>query len=377
MTGIFENLAITAGHKVKITTHAPGGVFVGDTRPGPLSHAYDPNVYGLIRSDKWDYVVIQDNQGFYSYGIGVFPPYSKVIEGHTQLRDSAVANNPCSKVLLFAGWCFKNGWPPDFNNGSDMNQRVYENYVFINNTLDEIVSPIGIAWNRIIKLLPTTDLWDTDEAHPSYAGSYLTAATIYSSIFRSSAEEVMYDGNLAAATARTMRKTAYETVIDSIAPSMLSKYTITLSINGNQLSADPGYKTYNWYEDNVLLGQTTTASYSPISGGHHYQVVATDAGDCTQRSATSYSHPLSVNNTSLQSDYISIQPNPATELVTISSSEMFAEVTISDIAGRIIYESAVPSYKCVVDISNWQKGVYMVQSKGNKGGTHSLKLLIQ
>lgn len=380
MPAIFDNLAKGAGHHVKIVSHAPGGVYVGDIRPGPLSHAYDPVVYNLIRSDKWDYLVIQDNQGFYSHGIGVFPPYSMVVEGHQALRDSAVANNPCTKVVLFAGWCFKNGWPPDFSNGSDMNQRVYVNYNFINKTLDEIVSPIGIAWNRMIKKQPATDLWDTDEAHPSYAGSYLTAATIYSTIFRSSAEKVNYKGNLDSATARLMRKTAFETVIDSLVPTFLAKHTVPLTMNGTQLSSATGYKKYDWYNDNVLMGSTATPSYSPVTTGHCYQVVVTGNDDCQQRSATSCSHPASIGGQDRKGNELNIYPNPATDAFYISLSEPSAiSVAIYNLTGSRVYtgKHEIPMGNiCKIQVPALSPGAYMVQVQ-TATGLYTARLAIE
>lgn len=371
MPAIFDNLAKGAGHHVKVVSHAPGGVYVGDTRPGPLSHAYDPFVYNLIRSDKWEYIVIQDNQGFYSYGVGVYPPYSMVVEGHRALRDSAVANNPCAKVVLFSGWCFKNGWPPDFSNGSDMNQRVYENYNFINKTLDEIVSPIGIAWNRMIKKQPATDLWATDEAHPSYAGSYVTAATIYSTIFRSSAEKVNYKGSLDSATARLMRKTAYETVMDSLVPTYLSKHTVQLNVNGSQLSSSAGFKKYDWYKDNVLLGSTTTPSYSPATGGQCYQVVVTGNDNCKQRSATVCNHTASVANTEAAEDVVRIYPNPATDAFYIKLQQPSPiAVNVYDLTGRRVYtkrhETPTGSV-CKIELPALSAGAYLVQVQTNDG----------
>lgn len=270
MPQIFGNMA-NKSYNIDITMHAPGGVFVGDTRQGTSAHAYNPAVFTAIRSKKWDYIVIQDNQAAFSNQVGSFPPVANVIVGHTRLRDSALASNPCTKIILFAGWCFKNGWqqsPPIFNTGSEMNERVYVNYKVLNNQINGIVSPIGIAWNRIIKKLPAVDLWAADEAHPSYAGSYLTAATIYSSIFAASPEEVMYDGSLDSATARTLRKVAYETVVDSIAPTSLAKYTVSLTYTGSMLSSSSGYAKYEWYKKSQLIGTTTTPKFSvvPVKG---------------------------------------------------------------------------------------------------------------
>ena len=73
LPSIFDDLASAAGKNVMIGSHAPGGIFVADTRQGNQAHAHNPFVYDLIRSEQWDYVVIQDNQGFYSWNYGQIP----------------------------------------------------------------------------------------------------------------------------------------------------------------------------------------------------------------------------------------------------------------------------------------------------------------
>lgn len=63
----------------------------------------NPVVYENIRSDKWDYVVLQDNQGRFVLDYAQFPSSSLVIQGHQQIRDSVLKNNPCAKMVWFEG----------------------------------------------------------------------------------------------------------------------------------------------------------------------------------------------------------------------------------------------------------------------------------
>src|SRR4051812_23526504 len=61
--GLVNGLATAAGLPLKFVMHAPGGISVGDTAQGTSAHMNNPLVYDLIRSDNWDYVSLQDNQG--------------------------------------------------------------------------------------------------------------------------------------------------------------------------------------------------------------------------------------------------------------------------------------------------------------------------
>jgi len=83
--------------------HAPGGISVGDTAQGTRAHINNPVLFALIRSQKWDFVVIQDNQRRFVQDSGVFSAKSKVVQGHLTIMDSVKANNDCAKIILFGG----------------------------------------------------------------------------------------------------------------------------------------------------------------------------------------------------------------------------------------------------------------------------------
>lgn len=376
MPDIFGHIANKDGYNIDISVYAPGGVYVGDTRQGTTAHAYNPHVFDIIRSKKWDYIVIQDNQGAYLGEVGQFPPVANVIVGHTRLRDSAIASNPCTQIILFSGWCFKNGWqqsPPYFNTGSEMNERVYLNYKALNDHINGIVSPIGIAWNRIIKKMPTVDLWDADEAHPSYAGSYLTAATLYSSIFAVDPEQVMYNGLLDSTTARTMREVAYETVIDSIAPTNLTNYTVSLSYTGNMLSASTGYVKYEWYKNNTLLGTTSTPDFSVVNAnGECYRVIATDANGCKFNSVEYCATTTSIKGNLHVQQSIDVYPNPNTGTFNVKLKESSTTVSVAlySFTGSLVYSKVFEGTKdntYINKLSNIPNGMYILKVQTERG----------
>ncbi len=375
LPGIFQQLANQGGHDVLVGSHAPGGIFVGDTRQGNAAHAYNPATYDLLRSEKWDYVVVQDNQGFYSYAVGVFPPYSKVVEGHSEIRDSMLVNNPCSKMLLFSGWCFKNGWPGEFPDGASMNQRVYENYVYINKSVNQIVCPISISWNRIIKALPNIDLWSADEAHPSYEGSYLAAATIYSSIFKESAEQVQFQGPIPPIEAQLMRKTAYEAVVDSAEPTNLD--TLPVAQPNRYLVPQTTCTNYDWYKDGVLVRSSPIPLMGPLPDDECYVVVGTLPNGCKIRSfkrCVKYD-PGGGGGTSVatvaRKQDLSIFPNPNTGSfgIRLAYPSPSVKVEVYSYTGSLVYarnyDASQEQYE--VHLSDVAPGMYLVKLQTPEG----------
>lgn len=375
LPSIFDDLASAAGKNVMVGSHAPGGIFVADTRQGNQAHAHNPFVYDLIRSEQWDYVVIQDNQGFYSWNYGQIPAVADAFSGHNMLRDSIRANNPCARVILFSGWCFKNGWqgsPPKFNTGSEMNQRVYENYCFLNNTVDEIVAPISISWNRIIKDLPKVDLWDADEAHPSYSGSYLAAATIYATIFRSSPESAAFSGMLDTADARHMRKTAYSVVIDSAKSTRLEKRSATLSYASGTFTTISGGQSYQWYRNNTLLPSAITDTLSVADTPGCYRVELVDNNGCAQLSlpycvTEPAAVPVIENGIA-----VNVYPNPASGLINIEVKNATDDIDVKlfNMQGVEVYSRSFSAGRQRLlenDISSVPAGVYILKvASGNQ-----------
>lgn len=58
-----------------------------------------------------------------------------------------------------------------------------------------------------------------------------------------------------------------------------------------------------------------------------------------------------------------IYPNPAKEVVTISTTEMMEQIIVYDMTGRVIYRrEGIESQECSIDTSSWDKGLYIVKA---------------
>lgn len=218
-------------------------------------------------------------------------------------------------MVWFAGWAFKNGSPPYGNTGVETIDRIYKNYKFLNDSLKQILSPIGVAWKRSLQQLPAVDLWDADEAHPSLAGSYLTAATLYATLFRQSAQRHHYPAGLDSATAVKLRQIGYQAAFDSAVASRLSVYTLPLTSSGGMLSTAAASGPYRWFRNNTLAGNTTAPSFASAGPGY-YQVKGRSSSGCPVVSWEQYVS-ASTSVAEVRHEGLTLYPNPARQKVQV------------------------------------------------------------
>jgi len=134
---------------------------------------------------------------------GLFHEYVKK-HGDTAKQRGAVP-------VLFMTWAYADK--------PEMTQQLAEQYVKAGNDNGMLVIPAGLAFAKALTKRPDLVLYAADKRHPSPAGTYLGAATIYASLFRKSPEgsPVPMPG-VDAETAKLLQAVAWETVQEFHAP---------------------------------------------------------------------------------------------------------------------------------------------------------------
>ncbi|GEM_PF-2452247 len=71
--------------------------------------------------------------------------------------------------------------------------------------------------------------------------------------------------------------------------------------------------------------------------------------------------------TELEGAELSIYPNPAKDEVSVKSNELINEIKLITLSGQVVKSIVVDSHESVINISNLQTGVYLIQIHTDKG----------
>ena len=113
--------------------------------------------------------------------------------------------------VLFMTWAYADK--------PEMTQALAEEYTKAGNDNNALVVPAGLAFAKALKKKSDLNLYAADKRHPSPAGTYLAAATIYAAVFKKSPEGMAVPmPGIDADTAKLLQGVAWETVQEYFAP---------------------------------------------------------------------------------------------------------------------------------------------------------------
>jgi hypothetical protein len=109
-----------------------------------------------------------------------------------------------AKPVWFMSWAYADK--------PEMTAELAEAYTKAANDNDAFVIPAGLAFARALKERPDVVLHASDKRHPSLAGTYLAATTLFASLFKTSPVGLKYTAGLDEPTAKLLQTVAWETV---------------------------------------------------------------------------------------------------------------------------------------------------------------------
>lgn len=131
-------------------------------------------------------------------------PQMKPVFAEVTVKHAASLRRQGVEPVLFMSWAYKDK--------PEMTAQLAEAYIVAGNAIDAVVIPAGLAFARSIAARPDLELYTDDKRHPSLAGTYLAAATVYATMFKRSPLEITYTAGLDPAIARHLRATAWAEV---------------------------------------------------------------------------------------------------------------------------------------------------------------------
>lgn len=363
-----NDIAHSMGESINYTSNTPGGCTF-------MQHCSNHSME-LIRQGGWDIVVLQEQSQYPSFPQSQVE--NEVFPYAANLIDSFYAHNPCGEPIFYMTWGRKNGDSrnatsfPVLGTYEGMDSMLYERYCYMAEVNDASLCPVGRVW-RYLRRHSDIELYQTDESHPSLAGTYAAACAFYVLMFHRDPAGINYDANLEPTIATTIRNAVQRVVYDSLGrwtrPLPQSAFTID-SIDGNIVT----FVSHSTHADSILwqFGDgTDTVTNADATIIHTYatygdfHITATAYRHCITDTATTTIN-LSNNSEAIQPAHgtptiVNIYPSPTNGIINIGGTRGESKIIISNIDGRIVY-AATPQCgtKTTVDITNHPSGIYLL-----------------
>ncbi len=368
---LVSNLATAGGDTLVYDSNTPGGYTME-------AHSTNSTTLSKIAQGNWDYVTIQGQSQRPSFSPAQVAqevyPYAQII------CDSIRAANACTEPVFFMTWGRKNGdqsncanYPP-ICTYEGMQTRLRTSYVQMANDNNCTVAPCGIGFWQSRLQDPNLELYNPDQSHPAYAGSYLSACVFYATFFRKSPVGLNFYGSLDSTTATFLQNIAEMVVLDSVttwrigANDVVAGFSSSIS-NDEVTFSDQSVNATSWawdFGDGSLDSIANPVHTYTASGNYTVTLIVTDG--CTSDTLTETVNVTIVGAEGPQGGLFRTAPNPSSGEFALEAEfgvAQTAEIEVWDLNGRLIYRNnwEVNSglNRLQVDLGAIPSGAYMVK----------------
>jgi hypothetical protein len=171
---------------------------------------FRPNAIGSYFFDDHNNVVFDKREKLFDVAVmmdcsqcpihprlkGIFTEYAK--------KDSDIVRAHGARPVFFMSWAYADK--------PEMTAQLAEAYTVAGNANNALVIPAGLAFARAIAKQPELNLYVADKRHPTLAGTYLAACTVFAALTGRSPVGNTYLAGIDEPTARFLQTTAWETV---------------------------------------------------------------------------------------------------------------------------------------------------------------------
>lgn len=160
-------------------------------------HLQNPELHKLLEKGGWDYVIMQE----FSSGPAYSTKYvaENILPYAAEIDSIAKKYSPQVETVYYMTWGHKNGnirqtdYPLD-DTYDLMQDRIFTTYTDMAYENGGVVAPVGVAWRNVRHEHPEIELYIEDNFHPSLAGSYLAANTLFATMTGSDFQPLKVEG---------------------------------------------------------------------------------------------------------------------------------------------------------------------------------------
>ena len=208
---LISTMVMSSGEDMDYEMSAPGGCTFQLHCSVSLSY---------IQQGGWDYVVLQEQSQLPSFPEDQFMQdcYPYAVSLCSMIRES----NPNAQIVFYMTWGRKNGdqqnclYYPPLCTYQGMDSLLNLRYMRMAEDNHAWVSPVGAVWHYIRDHYPDVELYQSDESHPSYIGSYVAACCFYTVFTGQNPSNITWNGALDETTALIAKNATKTVVFDSL-----------------------------------------------------------------------------------------------------------------------------------------------------------------
>ncbi len=375
---IIADVAASVGDTLLFDSNTPGGyTFQG--------HSTNTTSLNKIMLGNWDFVMLQEQSQMPSFPLNevqtdVFP--------YAHFLDSIInVYNPCVETMFYMTWGRKNGdasncsfWPPVCTY-EGMDSLLNLRYMMMADSNNAVVSPVGAVWKYIRQNYPLIELYQSDESHPSLAGSYAAACCFYTTIFRKNPLLITNDYTLPATDAANIRAAVKTIVYDNLLSWKIGEFDPSaqfsfVASSGNLVSFNNLSSNATSYEWNFGDGTTSTSinpTHTYAASGNYTATLIADYCNYsdTTTQVINVIGTTGINDNSNMENSISLYPNPFATATTIAyKNRVFnnATLTLFNAFGQSVKRlDNIQGPTIILQRNNLPNGLYFIRiMEGNK-----------
>jgi hypothetical protein len=170
---------------------------------------FRPNAIGSYSFDEQNNVVFNKPNKLFDVAVMMdcsqcpIHPRLKTVFGEFAKKDSDIVRAHGARPVFFMSWAYADR--------PEMTAELAEAYTVAGNENNALVIPAGLAFARAVLKQPELNLYAGDKRHPSLAGTYLAACTVFAALTGRSPVGNSYLADIDAPTAQFLQTVAWET----------------------------------------------------------------------------------------------------------------------------------------------------------------------